>query len=341
MAFLDLFRPSPGLLEIASQPATGIASPWSEGSLEKVIAGDILGLDTMPMSRSLAMRVPAIARGRALVAGTLSRYPLRKLRDGAEVPADSWMYRSDKGQDPHSRMLWTLDDLIFHGLSLWLLERNSRGEVIDTYRVAYDRWSINGDGFVVIDDKRVPSELCCLIEGPQEGLTKIAAATIRGAISLEDSWIQRVTSPVPLVELRITDPNLDLTKSEKQALANEWESARRRGGTAVIPPGLEMHTHGNAATDLFIEGRNAVRLDIANFLNVPSTLLEGSTSTASLTYSTTEGRRNELVDLCLSYWTGPIESRLSQDDIVPRGSAVEFNIDWLTVPGSGPPERKD
>lgn len=344
MGILDWLRPNASLIEGAERAGQrAIASPWADSShLAEIVTADILGMQDSRITRATAMTVPAIVKARALICGTLSRFPLKQLKDGVETTPAPWMLRTDSpGRDPKQRILWTLDDLIFNGSSLWATKRGSRGELLDAARIRPDLWEIDRDGFITINGERVKSEDVILIEGPQDSLLSIGKKSIRGALDLEAAWMDRVKAPVPLVELHITDPNAMLDKKEMQELAQTWEAQRRKGGTAVTPHGIEMKAHGSDKTDLFIEGRNAVRLDVANFLNIPATLLEGSLSTASLTYSTSFGQRNELVDYSLHYWAGAIEARLSQDDVVPRGHAVEFDLEWLTDATAEPPTRKD
>lgn len=323
--FERLFRP----VNVADVGNLPIVSPWAaDNHLAEIITADIVGVQTGAVTRSLAMKVPAVVKARAVICGTLARHPLKLLKDGREIPAAPWLVRTSYG-DVQSRMLWTLDDLIFYGRSLWFLERNARGDVLDAMRVPYELWEIDGDGTIKVDDKPVAVDNACLILAPQDGLITIAETSIRGAIALEQAWTNRATAPVPLAELHITDQNTQLTDEEKKKLAADWEKQRRNGGTAVTPYEVELRVHGEATADLFIEGRNASRLDFANYLSVPGSLLEGSTSTASLTYSTREGQRDELVDISLAYWANAVEARLSQDDIVPRGQAVQFDIDYL------------
>ena len=64
----------------------------------------------------------------------------------------------------------------------------------------------------------------------------------------------------------------------------------------------------------------------------PAAMLDGSMSTATLTYSTQEGKRSEFVDYSLNYWASAVEARLSQDDVTPEGTFVRFDISWLTSP---------
>lgn len=338
---MDWIRPNAHLIESVHK-ARPIASPLSQSDhLATITAEDILGIKSTSITREIAMQVPSIVKGRALICGTLSRYPLIHLNNGEPAEPLQWMIRTDRGHDPHQRMLWTLDDLIFHGLSLWATQRGTRGELLDAARLPPSMWEIDKDGYITVAGERVDDDQVILFEGPQDALLRMARHSIRGALDLEASWIQRVKSPIPLVELHITDQNSDLTTEEKKSLAAEWEKSRRSGGTAVTPFEVETRMHGTTSTDLFVEGRNAIRLDIANFLNVPSSLLEGSLATATLTYSTAEGKRNELVDYSLKYWAGAIEARLSQDDVVQRGHAVQFDLSWLESPSAEPPTRKD
>jgi phage portal protein BeeE len=94
----------------------------------------------------------------------------------------------------------------------------------------------------------------------------------------------------------------------------------------VTPANIDVKDHGQADPALFIEGRNAARLDTAAMFNLPGSVLDASTATASLTYVTQEGNRSSLDDMSLPYWYRPIEARLSQDDIVPRGQSVRFDF---------------
>lgn len=338
MALIDAFK-------FAAQVANGehgksgpspqqtIASPWSAGSLAKIAYSDIFGGQANVVTRAEAMKVPAIAKGRALICGTLSRQPLAKFVRAELVESDPWMYRSSAPVPPSTRMLWTLDDLIFYGSSLWAVERGTRGQVIDAARVPHEWWEIDDDLKLLVNGNEVDAEDVVLIEGPQDGLLDIAADDIKAARSMTRSWASRVKAPVPLVELHNTDPNADLMEEEVSDLVDAWEDARATGGaTAYTPHNVEARVHGQATAELYVEGRNASRLDFANFLALPAALLEGSMSTASLTYSTQEGQRNELVDLSLSYWATPIEARLSMDDVTPRGTRIAFDLTYLSTP---------
>lgn len=314
----------------------GIRSPWSTAYLNPVLLADIYGADVeVPVTRAEAMGVPAVAKARHLIAGTISRLPLQAFR-GAELvdPQPTWLYRTDSQTPPQLRMLWTLDDLIFGGWSLWSVARGSNGQVTDAVRIPPDLWSFDAVGNVVVDDRPVPADSVILFSGPFEGLLQAGARTIRGARDLEDTVANRAGAPVPMVELHQTtdDP---LEESELTTLIDSWVTARKskKGAVAYTPHNIEVRVHGSTATDLLIEGRNQTRIDVANLLGLPAAMLDGSLSTASLTYNTQQSRNNEFVDYGLRMWLDAVTSRLSMDDCVPRGQRVAFDLsDLISIP---------
>jgi hypothetical protein len=333
----DAFKFASDALRVGGAPSpagrSAIRSPWSGTTLSKIVWSDVFGEDARTVSRAEAMRVPAIAKGRALICGTLARQPLAKFRGAELVPAEQWMYRTSTAQSPRQRMLWTLDDMLFNGMSLWATRRSeATGRILDVARVPPEWWEITPDLTVLVNGGEVTADEVIVLEGPQEGLLEIGADTIRAARAMDKAWRDRVEQPIPLTHLSSTDANVELTQDEVDDLVKNWEAARRAGGTAFTPYGVSVEFPGTTAADLYIAGRNALRLDFANFLALPGTLLDGSTATASLTYSTHEGARNELVDYSLSYWATPLEARLSQDDVVPAGTRTAFDLAYLSAP---------
>lgn len=323
-----------GLGGRASRPPeqhAAIRSPWSGTHLSKIAWSDIFGVENTPVTRAEAMKVPAIKKGRALIVGTLSRQPLAKFRSSEKVAAEAWMYRTNSDVPPQTRMAWTLDDLIFGGTSLWAVERGTGDRITDAVRVPPEWWEITPDLQILVNGQPVDREEVILFEGPQDGLLETAAEDVRASLAMSRAWAQRVDAPIPLVALEQQD-DVDQSPEEINELVDTWDDARRAGGTAFLPKGLRANAMGEIKTDLYVEGRNAARLDWANTLALPASLLEGSTATASLTYSTKETSRNELVDLSLAFWATPIEARLSQDDVVPRGTRVAFDLEYLSTP---------
>ena len=230
-------------------------------------------------------------------------------------------------------MAHTIDDLIFNGWALWAVERDTDGNITAAIRVPPENWSFDTDGNVLVDGSPAQARDVILFEGPFEGLLACAPETIRAAARLEKAWASRVQIPIPVVELHETTEMLR-TDNELDALIDGYVIARNDPDGAVIytPQDVDLRVHGEAKADVLVEARNAIRLDIANFMGLPAEILDGSLSTASLTYTTQQGTRTELGD-ALRTWTEPIAARLSQDDVVPSPLRVRFDMtDLEAVP---------
>lgn len=325
----------------SAQVTSPVASPMSPSFGRRVVAADLAGVEVRELiDRAAAMRVPSVVKGRALIVGLLSRHPLAAYDSAMGLAATPlagecpWLTSTSTPQSPRLRNLWTYDDFLFEGLSVWATNRLDDGTILDSYRLNTDVWTIDPDTReLLVDDKPVSREEYLLLEGPQEGLVTIAETTIRAALDLEAAWSARVRCPVPIQVLYAAEMAGDLEPTEAAELVDTWELRRRAGGTGFLPYGVKAEYPGaDGDSQLFIEGRNAVRLDVANFLALPASALDGSLSTASLTYSTKEGDRNDLADLSLAYWANPLEARLSQDDIVPAGRNVAHDLTQLATP---------
>jgi len=309
------------------------ASPWSgvNNSLGKIHP-------YMPQSeyaqvdRAQAMRVPAVVKSRAIITGTLAKQPLR-VYDG-ETPIEyqpMWAQGTDTELPLWHRMAWTIDDLLFYGWSVWARE-DLDGQLRAAMRVPYDRWRFDEAGHVEVqvDEAWFPAGASDIVifAGPQEGILDIASDTIRAALAIERTIKDRSRTPFAQIEIKNTD-GTQLDPEEIEELLEDYLASRREIDGATLgytPAGYDILYHGEAQTDMLIEARNALRLDIAAFVNLPGQILDASLSTASLTYSTREGTRNELLDYSLSYWADPIASRLSQDDIVAPGLRSRFDL---------------
>ncbi len=325
---------------LVNAPNAPIKSPWTASQLRRVAVAELAGLEPDIVSRLDAMRIPAVARARGLICGTLSRYPLTLWRyvDGKndeQLQSPAWMTSTTTRQSPISRMLWSLDDMLFGALSVWAVKREGEAKaIVDAIRIPPENWTVDPDSMgILVNGELAKDDEILIIEGPQDGLLTMADGAIRASRNLANAWGQRVKSPVPLVAIKQVEANVQLDDDEIDDIVIEWEDARAAGGTAFIPFGFDIEGMGNGqAPDLYVEGRNAERLDWANFVGLPAAMLDGSMSTATLTYSTSEGKRSEFVDFSLNYWASAVEARLSQDDVTPEGTYVRFDISWLVNP---------
>lgn len=334
---------------------------WTDNShLETPrIEGEFSGAWWPAMSRARAMRVPAVSRARHLTAGTLAPLPLVALRINAPVdPQPYWCQGTDGQlgdvtrdqarawgltvQSPWSRMLWTVDDHLFHGESLWFAtavladKRPAR-----LARVPFDHWEVSDAGEVVdLDGKPFPPDRVVYIPGPHEGILNYAGPTIAQAAALESVAGDVARHPIRF-ELHQTTET-ELTPEEKRELISEARAAlNRNDGILFTNAAIETKEHRlDAANDLVIAGRNASALDVARHVSMPGAMIDATTTGASLEYQTTATRNQQWIDYGLSLYVAAIDARLSMDDIVPAGQRVALDqaaLTTLTPPPTGAP----
>lgn len=334
---LRLIESGDQLQQANSFPRGGIVSPWQQGQLSQIVWSDIFGTEANLVSRADAMSIPAVAKARQILVSTLARFPLRAYdAAGNDVTSNhAWLYATDGEVSPWHRMAWTIDDLIFSGWSLWGVERDADGGILKADRCPIERWQVTESGVIQIMDANgnyqdAEADSVILIPGAFEGLLKVAARTIRAGAKLESSVLSKSQNPIPAIELHQTtdDP---LEPDEVMQLVQAWANARgdENGAIAFTPHNIEVRAHGSAEPALLIEGRNFLRIDVGAFLGIPAALMDASLSTASLTYSTQEGQRNEFADFTLPYWAEPIQQRLSLDDVLPSGERIRFDFSDL------------
>lgn len=344
MGILQLVQSANALAERhAARGTVAIRSPWTTTDLSKVVWSDIFGAEFQPVTRAEAMALPAVARGRHLLVSTIAQLPLATYRAAEKVSTPGWLTRTNGPTSPAHRMAWTVDDLIFSGWSLWVVERATGGGITDAARCPAERWHLEDDGTILVadddgQDTEVDPASVILIPGFHEGLMTYGARTIRSARDLELTWSGRAKNPIPAVELHQTTDD-ELTDLEIDDLIAAYVRARQdvNGSVTYTPSSVELRIHGAGGTnDLLIEGRNAAAIDVARMLGLPAAMIDASNVNASLTYETMQGRSLEFRDYSLALYTGAIAARLSMDDVTPRGTRIGFDATELVAPAPTP-----
>lgn len=306
--------------------------PWSPSTaLAGLVYSDIYGpTGTDAVTRETAMTVQPIGRGRAVIIGRLADlvFEQGEFVNGefvADATQPAWLTQTQNAQTCWHRFAWSLDDVLFTGWALWIIERDEAGKITDSARLARHRWSFDtaSPTGVAIDNVHVTDERSVLlIAGPDEGLLVKARDTIRGWRYMERAWVGRVRNPIPLVVLHEKEEN-GVEEDEARAHVAAFASARtsENGAVAWLPSSIDLEVYGEIEADLYDKGRNAARIDVANAMNLPVSYLDGSTATSSLTYVTQEGTRNQIID-DLEYWIAPFEARLSKEDVTGDAKKV-------------------
>ena len=310
--------------------------------LEPNVFGSTFGVASLNVpftwiTRDEAMTVPAVARARNIVAGTLASLPLElyNSRD-EELAKPRWMRQPDPNSAYGTMMAWTIDDIIFSGNAFWqIIEvykedgRPSAFRYINSTRVTpeYNDNSTMVESYRV-DNIRVPNNgLGSLItfQALDEGVLKRGAATIKTAIALEQAAKRSADEPVPNGVLKNT--GMDLPEDQVMNLLARFKAARNTRATAYMTSNLEYQPMQFDNTQLqLVESRKAMQTMIAQMMNVPAYLLDAETG-GSLTYNNAEGQKRYLVDFSLRNIITVLENRLSMDDITITGQHVRFDLD--------------
>lgn len=338
---------------------------WTTSQLESMVWADVLGTPpAIPMTRAEAMQVPAVARSRHLTTGAIAGCPLTVWAgDVQRTPTPAWATATDgqlgtltaarrrelwlhAGQSPWWRMLYTIDDLIFYGASVWIVtqfeDNDPEGRPLRMARLPWATWQVDENGRITDADGRTfPDNALRVFPGPHEGLINFAFRTIRNASILESTAADIARRPFRTELHQTTD--IELTKAERSELITATRQALAdNAGILFTNAAIETKDHPIDSADLLIDGRNAAAVDIARAVSIPAAMIDATTAGASLTYETTQGRNAEWIDYGLSLYMDSVTSRLSMDDVVAQGLSARFDTTDLTelsVPPTGAPRE--
>ncbi|CAB4168578.1 portal_HK97, phage portal protein, HK97 family [uncultured Caudovirales phage] len=319
------------------------AEPTIKAELAPRIMGDGGFTLNSPFSvgaatRDQAMAVPAVAKARNLICGTISTLGLELYResDGAKLGKPAWMNQMDPRQPLSVTIAWLLDALIFHGVGyLQIIETYS-----DTGRPSRMAWVANDRVFFMtntnstlitsyyVDGTEVPMEgLGSLItfQGLDTGILDRGAATIRTALALERAALTYAENPLP--SGYIQNSGVDLPPDQITGLLQSWKAARNTKSTAYLSSTLKFEAVAFSPKDLNLsESRNYMATEISRLMNVPAYFLDAQ-SASSMTYSNVSDQNRQLVSYTFRSFLSAIEDRLSMTDITAAGNTVRFDLD--------------
>lgn len=299
-------------------------------SLPSEIA-EAFGIYTSPdrVTRAQAMAIPAVRRGRQVIAGTIGGAGLVATRRRGDLApervANPLLAQLNPNVTNAWMLTWTVDTLLFYGVAWWrVTARNPLGYPTSATWVQPYRVQVTSEGTVLVDNLPVPDADLIRFDGPDEGLLVHSSRAIITYTALEDAVRKFARLDVPLGWLEDTEGSLEPT--ERQTLLDSWETARRARTTGYIPRGLKYVPNGATPGAMQLtEARGFQAAEIARALNLPAVYVNAP-SGDSLTYATTESNRRELSDITLAPFTAAIGQRLSMPDVTPTGTTITVDL---------------
>jgi hypothetical protein len=351
------FKRSVDMVESAARLEPQIEAWVDRSNLEEVAFYDVTGEFLRIMSRGAAMRVPAVARARHLTAGAIAKAPLVAYRGDTLVERQPyWAYGTDgqlgdlsaaeakrlglTAQAPWHRMLWTVDDAIFYGTSLWYATAltttdSDRARPGRMARVPWDYWAYEDGAFVDQDGRPLDQARCVLIPGPHEGILRFGERTIRIAADLESGAADVAQRPFRL-ELHQTT-GAELAPEERRGIIAEARTAlAANDGILFTNQAIETKDHPLTSEQLLGEARNASAVDVARLISTPATLIDAGTMGTSMDYSNLDHRNQLWLDFSLALYMDAITARLGMDDVSPAGQRMAFDTSDLTATQPAP-----
>lgn len=300
-------------------------------------------------ARNRAMAVPTISRARDLLASVAAGTPLRlynEIWDPQEEEMEkvylaprSWLRQPDPTIPYGTLMAWTLDDLFFSGRAFWwIASRTADGFPASFTRLPASMVSTpdagNGPIFygpakeVEFQGEMIDPRNVVQFISPIQGIVYQSTQCIDTAIRLENARFRNALSPIPSGILQQTSGE-QLSPSELADLVSSFAAAREHGAVAGLSGGIEYHeTTATPDKMMLMEAAAYQALECSRLTNVPAYLC--GISTGSYAYTNSRSAREDLYIFAAKAYLDCIAGTLSSNQVLPRGTFCEFDVDsWL------------
>jgi hypothetical protein len=294
-------------------------------------------------ARNRAMSVPTISRARDLMASVIGCMNLKmynEMWNGEEMEKmplapRTWLRRIDPTLPNNFILSWTFDDLFFYGRSFWFITSRTA----DGYPASYTRlpaamvqtldqagpvWFAPSRDIVFNGGGLDPNDVVQFLS-PIQGIIYMSETAVATALKLEAARYRNSSSAIPAGILRQTGGE-PLSAQELADLAASFNAARETNQTAALN---EFVTYTETLTSpdkmLLIDSAEFQSKDLARLCNVPLYLC--GISTGSYAYTSSAEARMDLWTFGVRAYADCIAGTLSQNNILPNGTYVEFDVE--------------
>jgi hypothetical protein len=294
-------------------------------------------------ARNRAMSVPTISRARDLMASVIGCMNLKmytEMWNGSEMEKmplapRTWLRRIDPSVPNNFLLSWLFDDLFFFGRSfLYVTSRTADGypasftrlpaAMVQTLDQAGPVWFAPSKDIVFNGGGLDPNDVVQFLS-PIQGIIYMSETAVATALKLEAARYRNSSSAIPAGILRQTGGE-PLSAQELADLAAAFNAARETNQTAALN---EFVTYTETLTSpdkmLLIDSAEFQSKDLARLCNVPLYLC--GISTGSYAYTTSAEARMDLWTFGVRAYADCIAGTLSQNNILPNGTYVEFDVE--------------
>ena len=294
-------------------------------------------------ARNRAMSVPTISRARDLMASVISCMNLKmytEIWNGNEmekVPLAprTWLRRIDPSVPNSFVLAWLFDDLFFFGRSfLYVTARTA-----DNFPTAFTRipaamiqtldqsgpvWFAPSKQIMFQGAELNPDDVIQFLS-PIQGIIYMSEQAVATALKLENARYRNASSAIPAGVLRQTGGE-PLSAQELSDLAAAFNAARETNQTAALNE-FVSYTETQTSPDkmLLIDSAEFQAMEMARLCNIPPYL--AGISVGSYSYQSSAESRMDLWTFGVRAYADCIAGTLSQNNVLPNGTYVEFDVE--------------
>ena len=292
-------------------------------------------------ARNAAMSVPTVSRARDLIGSVIGCMPLRaysEMWNGEtmeKIPQAprTWLRKIDPSVPNNFILSWTFDDLFFYGRAFWYItSRTADGfpasytrlpaNMVQTLDQAGPVWFAPSKQIIFSGGELDPNDVVQFLS-PIQGITSMSTQAVATALKLEAARYRNSSSQIQAGTLKQTGGE-PLNAQELADLASAFNAARMTNQTACLNEYL-TYTETTMSPDkmLLIESAEFQGKEMARICNVPLYLV--GFDQGSYAYTSNEGARADLWTFGARVYAECITSTLSQNNVLPNGTYVEFD----------------
>jgi hypothetical protein len=293
-------------------------------------------------ARNRAMSVPTISRARDLMASVIGCMNLKmytEMWNGQEIEKmplapRTWLRRIDPSVPNNFIMSWTFDDLFFFGRAFWYITSRTA----DGYPASYTRlpaamvqtldqagpvWFAPSKDIVFNGGGLDPNDVVQFLS-PIQGIIYMSETAVATALKLEGARYRNSSSAIPAGILSQTGGE-PLSAQELADLAAAFNAARETNQTAALNEFVK-YTETATSPDkmLLIDSAEFQGKELARLCNIPMYL--AGFDVGSYAYTSSAEARMDLWTFGVRAYADCIAGTLSQNNILPNGTYVEFDV---------------
>ena len=293
-------------------------------------------------ARNRAMSVPTISRARDLMASVIGCMNLKmynEIWNGDEMEKmplapRTWLRKIDPTLPNNFILSWTFDDLFFYGRAFWYITSRTA----DGYPASYTRlpaamvqtldqsgpvWFAPSKQIIFQGGNLDPNDVVQFLS-PIQGIVYQSTQAVATALQLEAARYRNSSSAIPAGILR-QNGGEPLSAQELADLAAAFNVARATNQTAALN---EFVTYTETLTSpdkmLLIDSAEFQAMEMCRLCNIPPYL--AGVSVGSYSYQSSAESRMDLWTFGVRAYADCIAGTLSQNNILPNGTYVEFDV---------------